>query len=126
MLDDLARLRMHVELHKTQRQAVGIGIIFAVFCHALLKQLGRSGQEREAILEAGANVEESRIAISRGRRWRWTVRATRTSAGSSALSAPCACACTPTTASATAGTARQFPDAGKIGMSIGSFRSGPI
>ena len=38
-LDDFPRLRMGVKLHEAERQAVRVGIVFAVFGHALLQHL---------------------------------------------------------------------------------------
>ena len=57
-LDDLARLRMRVQLQVAERQAVRVGVVLAVGGHALLLERRGPRLQRQAARDAGGDVEE--------------------------------------------------------------------
>ena len=60
---------MRVELHEAHRQTQRVGIVFAVARPARFLELGRPGCERQAVLEAGADIPEvgQRRSVGRNR-----------------------------------------------------------
>src|SRR6185312_4077379 len=138
-LNNLARLRMLMQLHKTERQAVSVRIILAVLGFALLQELSCRGLERETALKRIAKIREIRVGYLVDRdEWRsgsspgsatGACRGRRTtgsgstrcrgSTRGSGRSSTSACGATSTAPSATA----IFPDAREVGVSIGRARS---
>ncbi len=113
-----------MELHQPQRQTVGIGVVLAVFRGALFQDLRARRKKRQAVFNTRAYVEECCVAVVYTRR-RW-----RTSCCSCAATAATGWwrttrrACTTAATTTSARAAREFPDTGKIRMSVRSFRRG--
>jgi len=81
-LDDLARLRMRVQLHVAERQAVGVRVVPAVVGHTRLQQFGGPRLERQTARDARSDVEEqTRPPGEHGRRARRAARSADTAAG---------------------------------------------
>ena len=69
-LDDLARLRMSVQLHVAHRQAMRVGIVLLVCGHALLAQLPRPRPKRQSAFDVAADIEKRGERRRSGRRLR--------------------------------------------------------
>src|SRR5262249_37322449 len=75
-LDDLARLRMIVELHDAHRQAMRVGIVLAVVGLPFFHEIGGPWTKRQTTLHSCSNVSKQVQTVVGGRRDTWRRRRT--------------------------------------------------